>query len=152
MDRAAQSSQAALRDAACCTSEVCVLFTTVEQTHSAIRVAKDLARALAASLTLINVRPTSYPLQSTPPDADESVHRFVQQVRWQGVEIAVRSYVCGNDRQAIPFAFRPHSIIVVGGKRTWLPTRTERLRRDLEAAGHFVLLVDGTTHDHETAS
>ena len=32
----------------------------------------------------------------------------------------------------------------------WLPTRTERLRRALESAGHFVLFVDETSYDSRT--
>lgn len=127
--------------AACCTTEVCVLFTSTEHTRSAVEVANDLARALGASLTLILLRPTRYPLQPALPAPDDIIPRFVEQLRWRGVPIAVRSYVCGDDRKAVPFAFRPHSLVVVGAKRSWLPTRIERLRHTLETAGHFVLFV-----------
>jgi hypothetical protein len=134
----------------CCTTEVCVLFTTVEQTRHAVRVGHDLAQALAATLTLIDFRITTYPLRSDAPGADDPVKRFVQQLRWAGTDIGARSFVCGTDHQAIPLAFRPHSIIVVGARRSWLPTRTERLRRALEWAGHFVLFVDEASHDSRT--
>ena len=135
----------------CCTTEVCVLFTTVQQTRQAVAVGHDLARALAATLTLIDLRVASYPLQPDAPDADDPVKRLVQQLRWAGTDIGARSFVCGADRQAIPLAFRPHSIIVIGARRSWLPTRTERLRRALESAGHFVLFVDETSHDARTS-
>jgi hypothetical protein len=82
------------------------------------------------------------PCSQTGPAQNDIVRRFVDQVRWQGTAVAVRSYVCHDERQAIPFAFRPHSLIVIGARRSWLPTRIERLRRALERAGHFVLFVD----------
>jgi hypothetical protein len=123
-----------------------VVFTTVEQTAPAVHVGHALAHALAATLTLIDLRVTRYPLQPDAPDPDHPVKRLVEQLRWQGTDIGARSFVCGAARQAIPLAFRPHSIIVIGAKRSWLPTRTERLRRALEEAGHFVLLVDEREH------
>ena len=43
---------------------------------------------------------------------------------------------------SIPFAFSPRSLVVVGGRHSWLPTSTERLRRALERAHHFVIVVD----------
>lgn len=141
-----------LRDSpvSCCTTEVCVLFTTVEQTRHAVRVGHDLAQALAATLTLIDLRVTSYPVRPDAPGADEPVKRFVEQLRWAGTDIGARSFICGADHQAIPLAFRPHSIIVVGARRSWLPTRTERLRRALESAGHFVLFVHEDPDDTRT--
>ena len=51
-------------------------------------------------------------------------------------------YACHSVRQAIPFAFSPRSLVVVGGRHSWLPTQTERLRRALERAHHFVIIVD----------
>jgi len=44
----------------------------------------------------------------------------------------------------MPSVFKPHSLIVVGGRIGWLPTRPERMRRMLEAAGHFVMFVDAS--------
>jgi hypothetical protein len=126
------------------TTEVCVLLTSVEETRSALRVAHDLAQAMAASLTLIDLRPTQLPLQPASPhrDTDPRKTAFVERLRSQGIAVNLRLFVCQDEWQAIPLAFRPHSLIIVGAKRSWLPTRTERLRRSLEAAGHFVMFVD----------
>jgi hypothetical protein len=49
-------------------------------------------------------------------------------------------------KQVIPSAFRSHSLIVIGGRPSWWPTRPERCRRLLEAAGHFVVFVGEGEH------
>jgi hypothetical protein len=129
------------------TTEVCVVFTSISSTRSAISIASELANALAASLTLIQFRPTRYPLQPdlATPDPCGEVRMLVEHLRANGYAINARSFVCRSVQQAIPLAFSPHSLVVIGGRRSWLPTHTERLRRALENAGHLVLFVDGTT-------
>jgi hypothetical protein len=42
-------------------------------------------------------------------------------------------------------AFKPNSLVVIAGRRGWLPTQSTRWRRALEAAGHFVVFVDTST-------
>ena len=53
-----------------------------------------------------------------------------------------RVFLCRDEEKTIPYAFKPHSLVVIGGRHSWLPTRAERWRHALEAAGHFVVLVD----------
>ena len=43
-------------------------------------------------------------------------------------------------------AFKPHSIVLVGGRHRPWPTASERLHRRLEDAGHFVVFVDALMH------
>jgi hypothetical protein len=139
--------------AAICKREVCVLRTSTDETRLAIQIASDLAHAMAARLTLIDLRPVRNPDPPSIPGGEADwTTAFVERLRSQGLDIGVRFYVCGDERQAIPFAFRPNSLIVIGGKRSWLPTRTECLRRTLEAAGHLVLSVDGSTHHDQRFS
>jgi hypothetical protein len=51
-------------------------------------------------------------------------------------------YLCRTVRDTIPLAFSQQSLIVIGRRPSWWPTRTERLRRVLEAAGHMVVGID----------
>jgi len=135
---------------AVCTREICVLSTSIDDTRLAIGVAQDLARALDAALMVVAFRTTPDPdLSPRADDPSDALSSLVRGLRFQGLDIRVRSYVCGTERQAIPVAFRPHSLIVMGAKRSWLPTRRERLLRALEAAGHFVLSVHGSTTHHD---
>jgi hypothetical protein len=135
---------------AICTREVCVLSTSIDDTRLAIGVAQDLARALAVPLTVVAFNTATDPNSPLPTDdPSDALSSLVRGLRFQGSDIRVRSYVCETERQAIPFAFRPHSLIVMGARRSWLPTRTERVLRSLEAAGHFVLCVHGSTTHHD---
>jgi hypothetical protein len=128
--------------------EVYVVFTSLEGTLAAARVAHDLAGGLGAPLTLIDFRMVPYPGEVESPGMRSPVEAaaFLEQVRREGIELRARVYLCRDARKAFPAAFRRHSLIVIGGVRRWWPTRPERWRRDLEAAGHFVVFVD--EHDH----
>ncbi len=126
------------------TSEVYVVFTSVGDTLGAVRFAHELAQALGVALTLIHFRSVPYPLDVEAPAgiSPAETETFIERLRAEGIDIRVRVYLCRNERRAIPFAFRPHSLIVLGGRPGWRPTRSERWRRMLEAAGHFVVFVD----------
>jgi hypothetical protein len=126
------------------TEAVYVIFTTVEETLAAARVARDLAAAMGVPLVLLHLRTGRF----TPP-ADSSLgvspvetEGLVTRLRSEGIDTRVRVYCCRNERQAIPYTFKPHSLIVVAGERSWWPTPSLRWRRALEAAGHFVVFVD----------
>jgi hypothetical protein len=128
------------------TDTVNVVFTTADETLAAVHVASVLGKALGVPLTVILFSPVSYPLSTEAPAGVPPVEAetFIERVRAQGIEARVRVYMCGNDDHVLPNAFRPHSFIVVGGRRSWWPTAAERLRRRLEGAGHFVVFVDGS--------
>jgi hypothetical protein len=126
------------------TEAVYIVFTTIDETLAAARVARDLAAAMDVPLVLLHfqtVRFAPAPNLTTgiSPVETEAV---VAQLRAEGVDTRVRVFCCRNERQAIPYAFKPHSLIVVAGHRGWWPTRSERWRRALETAGHFVVFVD----------
>src|SRR5262249_48950924 len=128
------------------TDTVNVVFTTADETLAAVHVASALGKALAAPLTVIHFSPVSYPLPAKAPAPVPPVETeiFMERVRAEGIDARVRVYLCGNDDQVLPSAFRPHSFIVIGGRRSWWPNAAERLRRRLEAAGHFVVFVDAS--------
>jgi len=130
------------------TSEVYVLFTSVHETLAALRIAKALASALGVPLTLVHLRTVPYsdriegPAGTSPLETDA----FARCLRAQGLEVRVRVYWCRSARRAIPQAFGPHSLVLIGGRRRWWPGRSDRLRQALEAAGHFVVFVDEGQH------
>jgi hypothetical protein len=130
------------------TDAIHVVFTTAHQTLAAIRVAAALGRRFAGPLRLIQFRTVPYPLR-VDAAADVSATEtaaFVDRVKREGIEVQVRVYLCRSGARALSRAFKPRSLIVIGGRRSWWPTASERLRRRLEAAGHFVLFVDASWH------
>lgn len=126
------------------TNAVYVVFTSVDDTLRAVRIAHQLAHAMGAPLTLVHFRAVPYPLavdrpvDISPVETDE----FLERVQADRIDLRVRVFLCRDARPVIPTAFRPHSVVVVAGRRSWWPTPAERLRRRLEAAGHFVVFVD----------
>jgi hypothetical protein len=121
-----------------------VVFTTIDETLAAARVARDLAAAMDVPSVLLHFRTVRFaPAPNVPigisPVETEAV---IAQLRAEGVDTRVRLCCCRNEHQAIPYAFKPHSLVVVAGHRGWWPTRSERWRRALETAGHFVVFVD----------
>jgi hypothetical protein len=131
------------------TDAVYVVHTSVEGTVAALRVAGDFAKALHVPVTITEFR--TFPDASAPckPGQDEPLEMSavetrscVAHLRAQGLDIHVRAYVSRDPLRAVPWAFRPRSLIVVGGRRSWWPTEGERWRRTLEAADHFVVFVD----------
>jgi len=131
------------------TDTVYVVFTTVAETLAAVRVAAEFAKALDVPLTIVHIRTVPY---ATPIEAPGGIYPietegFVARLRREGLDVRLRVYLCRDDRRAIPFVFKPHSLITAGGhRRHWWPTRSQRLRRALEAAGHFVVFVDTSEH------
>jgi hypothetical protein len=130
------------------TDTVNVVFTSIDETIAAVRVAADFARSLGVPVTLIHVRIVRYALPVDGPGGLSPVETdaFIERLRAEDVDIRVRVYLCRDQRPAIPLAFKPHSLIVVAGRRGWWPTESERWRRMLEAAGHFVVFVDASEH------
>lgn len=130
------------------TTEIYAVFTSIDETLAAVRVANTLARALAVPLTLIHFRSVPYELPIDAPDGPSPIETggFVDRLRAEGVNARVRVYLCRNARQSIRAALKRHSVIVIGGRHRWWPTRAERWRQALEAEGHFVVFVDAREH------
>jgi hypothetical protein len=135
------------RQVAIRTDAVHVVFTSIDETLRAVQIAGGLAKALGVSLTLILTRTVprvlavNAPTGLSSPETDVLVDRLQDAGREAGVDVRVRVYLCRHVQHVVPLAFKPHSLIVMAGQRSWWPTPTERWRRSLEAAGHSVVFV-----------
>jgi hypothetical protein len=136
-------------DAAVRTSEVNVIFTTIEATLSALRVAATLGRACNASVRLIVPQPPLLSTHDDPSATGSPVESDAFRARLaREIDAPVQLLVCVS-RSVVEVTralLRRHSLVVIGGRRSWLPTRQERLRRALEAQGHFVVFVSEADH------
>jgi hypothetical protein len=130
------------------TDAIYVIYTTIEGTLAAVRVAGDFGQALGVPVTLIHFRTVPYALPVDAPCGVSPVETaaFLERLRAEGRDIRVNVYLCRDEHDAIPLALRPHSLIVAAGRRSWWPTGSARRRRMLEAAGHFVVFVDTCEH------
>jgi|ERR1051325_3553595 hypothetical protein len=134
---------AADHSAAVRTDTVHVVFTTPRETLAAMRVAAALGHSLKVPLTLVHFRTVPYPLTVKQPAGISPVETeaFVAALRREGIDVRVRVCLCRDERRTRPTFFKPRSLIVVGGRRQWWRFTAERIRRQLEAAGHYVLTV-----------
>jgi hypothetical protein len=134
------------------TDAVHIVFTTPEETLEAVRVASALGRAMAVPLTLDHFCPVPYPLAVDEPVgvSPAETEAFLRRVRSEGIDVRVRVHLCRDRERVLASAFNPHSLVVIAGRRGWW-SRAERLRRRLEAAGHFVVFVDAASHDEPPA-
>jgi hypothetical protein len=131
-------------DSAVRTDRICVISTSFEETLAAVHVAAGIARPMRVPVSLIHFRTVPYALPLEEPDGLDPLENgaFTDRLREEGVEVRIRVYLCRSERQSLSLALKPHSLIVLAGRHRWWPGRPERLRRILEAAGHFVVFVD----------
>jgi hypothetical protein len=121
-----------------------VVFTSIEPTLAALREAGALAGRLKGRITLVVPQIVPYPLPlKTPPVLIEfNEKRFRVIASESRVETTVRIYLCRDDIEALATVLKPHSVVVLGGRRRWWPTPGKRLARKLRRAGHEVIFTE----------
>jgi hypothetical protein len=130
------------------TDAIYVVYTSTESTFAALRVASGFATALNIPLILVHYWTVPYPLPVDGPTGISPIQTeaFQNRLRAERLDVRCQVYLCRDERRAIAQAVGRPSLIVLGGRRRWWPTRTDSWRRQLEAAGHFVVFVEETSH------
>ena len=130
------------------TNAVYVVYTSTDETFAALRIAGAFAKALSVPLILLHYRAVPYPLAVDSPTGVSPIHSeyFLQRLRVEAIDVVNRVYLCRDDRRAIGAALNMPSLVVVGGRRRWWPTKAQIWQRALEAAGHSVVFVEEQSH------
>ena len=68
--------------------------------------------------------------------------RFREIASESPVEIRVQLYLCRDGLETLKKVLKPHSLVVVGGRRRFWPTREKSLARKLRKAGHEVIFTE----------
>jgi hypothetical protein len=124
--------------------EINLIFTDHQGTLSALRTAGTLAHQLRAHIKLLVPRavPYAFPLAS-PPVSIQFTERRLLDLAHRGTHgsmvISVQVYLCRDRRLCLLEALRPQSLVVVGGRVRWWPTKETKLARMLQFAGHQVI-------------
>ena len=121
-----------------------VVFTSVEPTLAALKKAGALAGRLNARITLLvpQIVPYPLPLESPPVLLDFNERRFREIANHSPVETMVCLYLCRDQLETLASVLKPHSVVVVGGRRRWWPTPEKRLAGKLRRAGHEVIFAE----------
>ena len=120
---------------------IAVVFTSVESTLAALKEAGALDTSLGARVTLLvpQVVPYPLPLDSPPVLIGFNETRFRLIASQSPVETTVRIYLCRDSLETLTNVLNPASIVVIGGRKRWWPTREKKLARQLRRAGHEVV-------------
>ena len=123
---------------------VFVVFTSVEATLAALKQAGCLAAELGGRIILMALQVVPYPLPLTkPPVGIDWNERRLRLIAGEShVETIVHVHLCRDWQRALEDALRAHSLVVLGGRKRWWPTRESKLARRLHGAGHEVILIE----------
>jgi hypothetical protein len=124
--------------------EIVVVHTSVQATLTALTRAAALAKGLNARLRLVmmNVIPYPLPLDSPPVRRDFCERHFVEIASASPIETTVHLCMCRQRLETLIALLRPRSLLVIGGHKSWWPTKEEKLARELRRAGHEVILAE----------
>ena len=124
--------------------EIVVIFTSVNATIAALKKAGTLAERLGARATLVvpQVVPYALPLTSPPVLLDFQEKRFREIAKESPVDIRVRIYLCRDTLETLKLVLKSRSLIVVGARERFWPTREKSLARKLRRFGHEVILTE----------
>jgi len=120
---------------------IAVIFTAVECTLAALKQAGVLASNLGACISLVvpQVVPYPLPLTNSPISTGFNERRFRVIAGQSRVETRVAVYLCRDRMETLKEVLKPHSVVVVGGRKAWWPTPEKRLAAGLRRAGHEVI-------------
>jgi hypothetical protein len=119
---------------------IVVIFTSADATVAALKKASALAESLGAHITLVAPQVVPYPLPLTSPPVllDFQERRFREIAEESPVDVRVQLYLCRDAFETLQKVLKPHSIVVIGGRRRWWPTREQRLARKLQSTHEVV--------------
>jgi hypothetical protein len=126
--------------------ELAVVFTSFDATIAALKMAGALASGLSAQITLVVAQAVPYPLplEDPPVPLDFIRPRLGQIVSDSPVETTIRHYLCRDRLVTLTAVLKRGSIVVIGGRKKWWPTREKILAWRLRRFGHDVILAETT--------
>jgi hypothetical protein len=124
--------------------DISVVITSVDATLTALKEAGNLASSLGARITLFVPQIVPYPLPLTSPPVlvDFNERRLRVIASHCRVETRVSIYLCRDPLETLQSVLKPQSLVVVGSRKSWWPTREKRLARKLRRFGHQVVVTE----------
>jgi hypothetical protein len=58
------------------------------------------------------------------------------------LDVAAQVYLCRDKKRALDILMKPHSLVVIGGKKRWWPTSAQKLAQHLQKCGHNVIFAE----------
>ena len=121
--------------------EVNVVYTRLPGTAETLNAASGLARGLGARVTVHVAQVIPYPLalKSPPVSVQFAEQQLLALAGEQPVETNIQVYLCRDLTETIRRVLKPDSVVVIGGRKRWWPSREQRLAGILRRDGHHVI-------------
>lgn len=122
---------------------ITVVFTTIPATLMALQRGGELARQLDARIRVVvpHIVPYPLPIDRAPVDPEIKIRCFRAISVDAAIEIQIDLRLCRDAQGAIMQSLCPRSVVLIGGRKCWWPTREKHLAQVLRLAGHHVILV-----------
>ena len=122
---------------------ISVVFTNFEDTKQALRAAANLSTGLRADIDLVVPEIVPYPLPLIRPAVPPgfTLRRLMDLAREAEVQPSIHVYLCRDKVQTLLQVLHRQSVVVLGSKTRWFPTKPIILARVLRRKGHQVILV-----------
>ena len=119
-----------------------VVFTNFEDTKAALKVAANLCAGLQADIDLVVPEIVPYPLPLVRPAVPPgfTLRRLMELAREAEVQPSIHVYLCRDKVQTLLQVLEPHSVVILGSRKRWFPTKSIFLARALRKKGHHVIL------------
>ena len=126
--------------------ELAVVFTSFDATIAALKMAGALASGLSAQITLVVAQAVPFPLTlEDPPVLLDFIRPRLGQIASDSpVETTIRHYLCRDRLVTLTAVLKRGSIVVIGGRKKWWPTREMILAWRLRRFGHDVIFTETT--------
>ncbi len=123
---------------------ISVIFTSIKGTLKALAKARERAGFVGASIVIVAVQTVPYPLplDSPPVPFEFIVKRFENMTNPLLPKAPIVAYLCRDSVEALKQILDSRSLIVIGIRKRWWPTRDKRLARKLRHAGYEVISVE----------
>jgi len=123
--------------------KVNVIFTTNSGTLAALELASRLGANLGVcpNVLMLYAVPYALPLEKPAVSIGFLEERIRGVTRVSPMKITARIYLCRDPKRSLHQILQPHSLIVIGGKKRWWPTKEQRFARMLRKEGHEVIFL-----------
>jgi hypothetical protein len=122
--------------------EVNVVYTRLPGAAKSLDVASGLARDLGGRVTVHVAQVIPYPLALKSPQVPVQFaeQQLLAMAGEQPVETSIKIYLCRDLTETIRQVLKPDSMVIVGSRKRWWPTREKKLAAALRRDGHRVIL------------
>ena len=111
----------------------------------ALKQAAEMAHGLGAAIRILVPQIVPYPLPLKSPQIDLGfTNRHLQTLfHEEAIDTRVEIFLCRDLADCLAQGIPERSVVLMGGRKRWWPTREMKLVRALVKRGHDALLVSG---------